>query len=287
MRIDCHAHLLPPVRMAKLIRWTLRFAPAHPVPETVALDALLAEYRAAGVDYVWNFAHAIFPQETEALNEWSWRLGRSHPWILPFGTCHPLAPVPLAVIDRCFGDYGFVGMKFHPFVQRFTPWEPRFFPLYERIAHHGGLVVFHTGFEEFYGGTLPLGGFEPILRAFPTLRVVFAHANYPRVAEAFDLVARYPSLYLDTVHVFARVTQGWDRAAQGSAWDQLRDGLRAFPDRVMFGTDHPSGTGTLQEMYDEFHAFGLAPDLERRLLGETARRLVESIRPLPAPSAAS
>ena len=280
MIIDCHAHLLPPERMAKLIRWTLRFNPFHPVPETVSLETLLEEYARANVAYIWNFAHAIFQEETDSLNEWNRRLATAHPRIIPFGTCHPLAPDPLAVIDRCLGAHGFVGMKFHPFVQRFTPWEARFFPVYERIARYGGIVVFHTGFEEFYGGALPLGGFEAILRAFPDLVVVFAHASYPMVGEAFDLVARYPNLYLDAVHVFARVTQSWDRGNQRTAWDQLREGLRAFPDRVMFGTDHPSGTGTLQGMYEEFHAFGLPPDLEQRLLGATARRLLEKIRPL-------
>ena len=282
MRIDCHVHLLPPERMAKLIRWTLRFNPAHPVPETVTLEALLDEYRAVGVDYVWNFAHAIFPEETTPLNEWNRRLGQAHPWILPFGTCHPESPDPVAVVDRCLGEYGFVGMKFHPFVQRFTPWEPRFFPVWERIARHRRILVFHTGFEEFYGGPLPLTGFEAILSAFPELPVVFAHGNYPWVGQAFELVARHPGLYLDTVHVFARVTQAWDRrTAERSAWEELRQGLRAFPDRVMFGTDHPSGTGTLAQMYAELEAFGLAEDLARRLLGETARRLVERIRPLP------
>lgn len=283
MRIDCHVHLLPPERMAKLIRWTLRFNPAHPVPEAVTLEALLDEYRAVGVDYVWNFAHAIFPEETTPLNEWNRRLGQAHPWILPFGTCHPESPDPVAVVDRCLGEYGFVGMKFHPFVQRFTPWEPRFFPVWERIARHRRILVFHTGFEEFYGGPLPLTGFEAILSAFPELPVVFAHGNYPWVGQAFELVARHPGLYLDTVHVFARVTQAWDRrTAERSAWEELRQGLQAFPDRVMFGTDHPSGTGTLVQMYDEFRAFGLPEDLERRLLGGTARRLVERIRPLPA-----
>src|SRR5262245_41110805 len=281
MRIDCHAHLLPPDRMAKLIRWTLRFSPRHPVPPTVSLEALLAEYAEAGVDRIWNFAHAIFPDETESLNEWSFRLGQAEPRVLPFGTCHPLVPEPGAVLDRCFEEYDFVGIKFHPFVQRFTPWDPLHFPLYERIARHRRIVVFHTGFEEFYGGTLPIGGFEAILRAFPTLPVVFAHANYPRVAEAFALVARYPTLYLATVHVLARVTQGWDRGDQSVAWDALRAGLAAFPDRVMFGTDHPSGTGTLREMYAELDAFGLAPDVARRLLGETAHGLVARVRGRP------
>ena len=131
-------------------------------------------------------------------------------------------------------------------------------------------------------GALPIRGFDAILGAFPELPIVFAHANYPRVGDAFALVARHRNLYLDTVHVFARVTQGWDRANQASAWAALEEGLRAFPDRAMFGTDHPSGTGTLRQMYEEFHAFGLAPDLERRLLGETAGALVERVRSRPA-----
>ena len=279
MIVDCHAHLLPPWRMAKLIQWQRRFTPSHPIHETVTLDALLDEYARAGVARIWNFAHAIFPDETEVLNEWNRRLAETHPGIIPFGTCHPLAPDPLAVIDRCLGEYGFAGMKFHPFVQRFTPWEARYFPLYERIAWHGGIVVFHTGFEAFYGGTLPLPELEAVPRAFPELVVVLAHANYPNVREAFEAVARHPHVYLDTVHVFSRVTAGWDPGSQDAAWAALRDGLTAFPDRVMFGTDHPSGTGTLEEMYRDFRAFGLPGELEERLLGETAQRLVEKARP--------
>lgn len=277
--IDCHAHLLPPERMAKLIRWTSRFNPTHPVPEAITLDALLQEYAQENVSSVWNFAHALFPDETEPLNEWNWRLGQAHPQIIPFGTCHPLTPEPLAVIDRCFSDYRFVGIKFHPFVQRFTPWEERFLLIYERIARHGGIVVFHTGFEEFYGGALPLAGFEAILRAFPELITIFTHANYPRVGEAFELVARYPNLYLDTVHVFARISRKWEPGGnRPSALEQLRQGLSAFPDRVMFGTDHPSGAGTLREIYQEFYEYGLPRELEQRLLGGTAQRLIERVR---------
>ncbi len=277
MRVDCHAHLLPADRMAKLIRWTRRFFPAHPVPESITLEALLNEYREAGVSQVWNFAHAIFPEESESLNEWNWRLGQTHPHVIPFGTCHPLTPNPLPVVERCLVDYGFVGMKFHPFVQRFIPWEARFRPIFERIARHRRIVVFHSGFEAFYGGALPLDGFETILRALPELVVVLAHANYPRIGEAFELVARYPNLYLDTVHVFARVAREWV-AAGDDPWTELRHGIAAFPDRVMFGTDHPSGTGTLAQMYREFHEFGLPREIEPRLLGGTARMLLDRVQ---------
>ncbi len=283
MRIDCHAHLLPAERMAKLIRWTVRRCnPAHPVPEAVTLEALLEEYRQVGVDHVWNFAHAIFPEETAALNAWNQALGARDSRILPFGTCHPLVADPLGVVDRCLGEYGFVGMKFHPFVQRFTPWQARYFPIWERIARHGPrILVFHTGFEQFYGGALPLDGFAAIAAAVPEVSVVLAHANYPWVGQAFELVARFPNLYVDTVHLFGRITAGWDaRVAQPAVWAELRRGLAAFPDRVLFGTDHPSGTGTLAGMYRDVEAFGLAPEVAAAVLGGTARRLVERVRPL-------
>lgn len=282
LRIDCHAHILPPPRMAKLIQWTRRFSPTHPVDEAVTPEALLEEYRAAGVSAIWNFAHAIFPEETESLNAWNRRLAEAHPGIIPFGTCHPDVLDPMAVVDRCVRDYGFVGMKFHPFVQRFLPWEPRLFPLYERLARDRRIVVFHTGFEEFYGGALPLSGFEAILETFPELVVVFAHANYPHIGDAFALVARYPNLYLDTVHVFSPLARDWVPAGSGRpVAEAVREGIAAFPDRVMFGTDHPSGTGTLATMYGDVREFGLPPASEARLLGENAWRLIGRVRPSP------
>ena len=276
MLIDCHAHLLPPDRLRKLLRWTYRFSPRHPVAETVTVEALLDEYAAAGVDRIWNFAHAIRAEETEPLNRWNRDLARREPRIVPFGTCHPETEDPRAVIDWCLDGEGFPGMKFHPFVQRFVPWDPRFLPVWERIARHRGIVVFHTGFEAFYGGPLPLSGFGSILETFPELTCVFAHAGYPRVREAFEMVGRYPNLYLDTVHAFGRVTAEWDGARQAEVWAALRAGLAAFPDRVMFGTDHPSGTGTLTGMYEELRAFGLPAGVERAMLGDTAARLLAS-----------
>lgn len=280
MIVDCHAHLLPPWRLRKLLEWQRRFAPAHPVPVDVSLDALLAEYAEAGVDRIWNFAHAVFPDESDGLNEWNRQLAQAHPGIVPFGTCHPGEPDPVGVVDRCLGELGFVGLKFHPFVQRFVPWDPPFLRLLERVARHGPRVlVFHTGFEAFYGSPLPLAGFAEVLRAVPHNPVVLAHAGYPDVAGAFELVARFPNCHVDTVHALAAVTAGWDPGSQSAALAALRQGIAAFPDRVLFGTDHPAGTGTLASMYADARAFGLDPATEAAILGGNARRLTEAARP--------
>lgn len=280
MIIDCHVHLLPPWRLAKLIGWVRRSIPDHPVPDDVSLEALLPEWAELGIDYLWNFAHAVFPEETDELNRWNAELARRHSGVIPLATVHPALPDAAERLARTLDGEGFIGVKFHPFVQRFVPWEPRYLPIYEAIAARGRLVVFHTGLEAFYDGRLPLGGFEAILRAFPELVVVFAHANFPEFDEAFDLVARYPNLYLDTVHVFSALTDHWARGADMTARRRrLREGLLAFPDRVMFGSDHPAGMGTLRQIYADVEAFELPLGVREALLGGTARRLVEGVRP--------
>jgi predicted TIM-barrel fold metal-dependent hydrolase len=48
---------------------------------------------------------------------------------------------------------------------------------------------------------------------------------------------------------------------------------------VLFGTDHPAGTGTLASMYADARAFGLDPATEAAILGGNARRLTEAARP--------
>lgn len=276
--VDSHVHLLPGRRAYKLIEWTLRFNPAHPIPLDVTLDALFEDFRQVGISRIWNFAHAIFPDETARLNDWNHQLAADHPKIVPIGTCHPETPDPVAVVDRCLGGLGFIGMKFHPFVQKFTPWDRRFFPVWERIAARGGLVIFHTGFQDFYDQPLPLGGFDAIADAFPDLVIVLGHANYPRVAEAFEFLARHPNAHVDTALFFGPHSASWGRTGADSPRAQLSDGIAALPDRVMFGSDHPSGPGTLAEMYRDFKTLGLAPDVEAKVAGQTALRLETEAR---------
>ena len=64
-----------------------------------------------------------------------------------------------------------VNRKFHPFIQAFDPLDPRMMPAYERLAAWRRPVVFHTGYEEFYGLSLPPETMEEIARLFPTLPV--------------------------------------------------------------------------------------------------------------------
>ena len=72
--------------------------------------------------------------ETDAVNRFNFELHQRYPWIIPFGGLGAGDPDKGAIVDRCLGEYGFLGFKFHPFIQAFDPLDPRMMPAYERLA---------------------------------------------------------------------------------------------------------------------------------------------------------
>lgn len=290
MLIDCHVHLLPPRRLAGLLRWMHRFYPQHPIPTDVTLEQCIAHYDALPVDYLFNLVYPIQPGETDELNRFNLDLHRAHPWIIPFGGLHVEDADKGAIVDRCLGEYGFLGFKFHPFVQRFDPLDPRMMEAYERVAAWRRPVVFHTGFEDFYGMSLPPETLEELVRRFPTLPLVFAHSLFPKFDDAWRLVDRYDNVWLEMTNVFGNF---WDPRyvlkEYGAGKRLLLEGVGPRSERIMFGTDHPSGAGTLAEIYAGFDRAGLAETVRERLVGGTAERFVGRFwpdfpsRPAPKP----
>lgn len=280
MLIDVHVHLLPPRRLAGLLKWMHRLCPIHPVAVDVTLEELIGDYAKVGVDYLFNFAYPIEPQETEELILFNAELRRTHPWIIPWGSLHPENPRKARIVERCVRDHGFLGFKFHPFVQRFDPLDPRMAEAYQALQNANRPCVFHTGFEELYGLSLPVSTLEEIVRTFPRLPVVFAHSLFPEFAEAFRLLERYDTVWLEMTNVFGAL---WDdryriKKLEGRR-EVLLDGINSWSDRIMFGSDHPAGMGTPQEIYRSLDGLGFAETVKENLLGETARRFVERFEP--------
>ena len=59
----------------------------------------------------------------------------------------------------------------------------------------------------------------------------------------------------------------------------LLEGIGAHSDRIMFGSDHPAGMGTLEEIYRTLDDLRFPEIVKENLLGETARRFVEWFKP--------
>lgn len=279
MLIDVHVHLLPPRRMAGLLRWMHRYYPQHPVPIDVTLDECLADYAALGADYIFNLVYPIEAAETRPLLAFNLELHARHPWIIPWGSLHPDDPDKERIVDEAIAG-GCFGFKFHPFIQRFDPADPRMLPAYQALQRHRRPVVFHTGFEEFYGLSLPVSTMEQIVRSFPQLPVVFAHSLFPEFAEAFRIVERYDSVRIEMTNVFgALYDDRYLAAGHERAGKTLHDGLLHLSERIMFGSDHPAGLGTLAEVYRGLDRLGLPETVKENLLGLTARRFADEIAP--------
>lgn len=265
-----------------------RRCPGHPIPEGVTLDELIEDYAALGADYIFNLAYPIEPQETEELINFNVDLRRRHPWIVPWGSLHPDNPDRAGIVERCVREHDFFGFKFHPFIQRFDPLDPRMAEAYQALQDAGRPCLFHTGFEEFYGLSLPVATMEEIVSTFPRLPVVFAHGLFPEFARAWRMLERYDNLWLEMTNVFGAL---WDERYRLRKFEDqkkgLLEGLNAWSDRIMFGSDHPAGMGTLPEIYRILDGLPLSESAKENLLGETARRFVERISPdfFPARSA--
>jgi Amidohydrolase len=198
------------------MKWMHGFYPEHPIPRDVTLEQCIAYYDTIAVDYIFNLVYPIRDDETEVVNRFNLELQQRYPWIVPFGGLHVADPDKGAIVERCLGEYGFLGFKFHPFIQAFDPLDPRMMPAYERLAAWKRPVVFHTGYEEFYE------------------RIVERHAN----------------VWLEMTNVFSSF---WDRRYVLKEYDTekrlLLEGIGPHSERIMFGTDHPAGSGTLEEIY--------------------------------------
>ncbi|HUT55180.1 MAG TPA: amidohydrolase family protein [bacterium] len=281
--IDSHVHVLPPQRMRKLVLWLLKAWPQHPVSELITKEEIVAELRGRGVTHFFNLAYPLKPEETGPLNDFNLEFCRATPGAIPFAGLHPDSPQKPALAARAL-DAGFVGFKFHPFVQRFDPWDPRMDPLYAFMEHAGRPVILHTGFGEFYNLSMPVAALEKMLRRWPRLPFVFVHMAFPDLAWAFRMLDEFPALFLDATNVLAllrpvfKVMLGSGPDGKKTA-DVLLSGLTAHPGRVMHGSDHPVGMGALSEIYSDLASLPVDQRTRQSLRSGAAKSFIERFMP--------
>jgi uncharacterized protein len=281
--IDSHVHILPPRRLRGLVRWLRRAYPAHPVAEDVSAAEILDDMRAAGVSHFFNLAYPLAAVETDPLNDFNARFCAETPGAIPFASLHQDTEDKASVAERALAR-GAIGLKFHPFVQRFDPWDARMGPLYAFMEEAGRPVILHTGFEFFYGQPMPAAELIKLAARHPRLPLVFVHMAFPELEIVFAAMAEYPQLYLDATNVLACFREqhrpmlkffGRDMAML----DVLAEGLTRFRGRILFGTDHPAGMGSYQQIYDDLDFLPVADEVKADLRGGAARAFIERFVP--------
>lgn len=261
MLVDAHVHLLPD-RLARAIR---RFF-VERMPDYRGYPCELAPARAAivdaGVTRCWSLPYAHKPGMARDLNRWMAETFADDAMVVPGATVHPGDDVAREVAEA-LDVLRLRIVKLHCSVGAFTPDDPRLEPLWRHVSTTGCPVVVHAGHgENGLTSAAELAPLERVAHRWPDARIVLAHCAMPATSAALDLLRRAPSLHADLTPVgpmLAPVT---------------RDAIAGLEDRLLFGSDAPNTTVTIEQAVAHVRALGLDGDAESAVLGGTAARLL-------------
>ncbi|MGE5663001.1 MAG: amidohydrolase family protein [Deltaproteobacteria bacterium] len=280
--VDGHVHLYPPRRLGGLMRWVHRGIPGHPVPVDITVDDAVADLRAAGVTAFFAAVFPLAPGEARELNRFNAELARRTPGMIPFGTAHQDDTDPGAVAAEALGPLGLKGIKLHPMMMKMAPGGPGMAGICDVAQEAGRPLLVHTGFEEGYARTPEKDQWETLFRAYPRLTVILAHAFFPDLPYAFSLLRRFENVLLDLTNVIGMLRWAHGPLPFGisrSPWgtEEFACALEADASRVLFGSDHPAGMGTIEEIVGQVETFGLEKETLERILYGNARALIDRL----------
>ena len=203
-------------------------------------------------------------------------LEQQHPdKIIAFPAINPGTGVERALedIDEVAGR-GLRGFKCYPCFWG-DPSERRFYPLWERAAEHGLIAMFHMGSQIAPGARLkwclPVL-LDDVASDFPELTMVIAHMGWPWIAETvMGLGRKNPNVFLDTGSLRPSLHFGdVDFTAKEGIYRYIE---RQIPDKLLFGSDYPSGDPV--EMVAGFKGLPLGQEFLGKFMGDNARRLLK------------
>ncbi|WP_458040457.1 MULTISPECIES: amidohydrolase family protein [Bacteria] len=160
--------------------------------------------------------------------------------LIPFGSVDPNNGVDAVAHARVLiEDHGVRGFKFHPSLQGFDPSDRKHWPLYDLLAQHGMIALFHTG-QTGIGAGLPGGRgirlrlSEPMLiddvaADFPSLRIILAHPAVPWVDQSIAMATHKANVFIDL--------SGW--SPKYFPPQLVRQAGTILKHKVLFGSDYP------------------------------------------------
>jgi predicted TIM-barrel fold metal-dependent hydrolase len=232
--VDLHVHFLPEPVMRKL--WAYfdnageHYGVEWPIRYRFDEDERLRILRGFGVV---AFAPLVYPHKpgmAEWLNDWVRDFAARAPDAVPTATLYPEPGVERYLAEAL--DKGARCVKAHVQVGAYDPRAPELDAAWGVLAEAGVPLVIHCGHGPLRGEYTGVDVFEEVLRRHPRLTAVLAHAGMPEYEAAFDLVNRYPNVYLDTTMVGV----GFGPPLPARFFERLAD----HADRVVLGTDYPN-----------------------------------------------
>jgi predicted TIM-barrel fold metal-dependent hydrolase len=192
--------------------------------------------------------------------------------IIPFASVDPArGRAGVRMARRLIEEYGVRGFKFHPNLQGFYPNDRMAYPLYEVIAEHGLVALFHTGHTGVGAGERAGGGVrlkyanpmfvDDVAVDLPGLRIVLAHPSFPWQDEALSVAMHKPDVYIDL--------SGWSPKYFPPQLIQYANTL--LKEKMLFGSDYPMLTP--ERWLADFEKAGFRPEVRQLILRDNAARL--------------
>jgi hypothetical protein len=193
--------------------------------------------------------------------------------LIPFGSVDPhLGKAAVREVHRLVEEYDVRGFKFHPSTQAFFPDDRDVFPVYEAIAGHGRIALFHTG-QTGIGAGMPGGAgirlkysdpmrVDDVAADFPDLDIILAHPSFPWQDEALAVATHKPRVHIDL--------SGWSPKYFPPLLVRYANSL--LQDKVMFGSDFPMITP--DRWLRDFEALEIKDDVRPKILKDNAARLL-------------
>jgi hypothetical protein len=235
--IDLHVHFMPPTVQQKV--WSFfdevaeRGAPAWPITYRQADEERVHILRNLGLSAFTTLNYAHRPGMAHWLNEYSTAFAAAHPDAIHSATFYP-EPGVEGIVARAL-HRGAQVFKVHIQVGGFSPLDARLAPAWELIAESGARVVIHCGNGPQPGEYTGVQPIHDLVRRYPSLVLIIAHAGLPEYQEFADLAAHNANVYLDTTMVG---TSYMEQIAPIPA--DYPDTLAALPAKVVLGSDFPS-----------------------------------------------
>jgi uncharacterized protein len=242
--IDVHVHVhgsvrgtgLDAERRQDMERYFGSTVTADTVPD---IAAYYRERNMAAV--VFGVDHVGGSQEGTPSNEEVAELAAEYSDVLiPFASIDPArGREGVDMARRLLGEYGMRGVKFHPNIQGFFPDDRAAYPLYEVIAEHSAIALFHSGQTGIGAGTRGGGGIrlkysnpmavDDLAVDFPDMSIILAHPSFPWQDEALSVALHKPNVYIDL--------SGWSPKYFPPQLVQYANTL--LKHKVLFGSDYP------------------------------------------------
>jgi uncharacterized protein len=287
--IDVHAHVHRSVDHAHVDQdgneamgeyFGIGTMPTYSVPE---LAAYYRERKMAAVVFTVDTVSQS-GADPEPPNEEIARLAAENSDVLiPFASIDPArGKLGVEQAERLINEYGVRGFKFHPSAQGFYPNDHSAYPLYEVIAAHGLIALFHTG-QTGVGAGQPGGGgirlkyanpmlIDDVAADFPDMDIILAHPSFPWQDEALAVATHKPRVYIDL--------SGWSPKYFPPQLVQYANTLLRH--KMLFGSDFP--VITPDRWLSDFSKLPIKPEVVPMILKDNAARLFGLSTSAPSPN---